>query len=248
MIWTLSSPAQLAGVKFPLVWAGTALAHVVYTAPNPPPKTEETARYTKGDPLMQRAGQATFAFTKLVHWTYAVCESAVLIANTFPSSTSTFVLSLLVREGHSAAAVRPTTTTAIGWGLLCVGGLIRAACYRELGRLYTFHLSIRDGHRIVDTGPYGVVRHPGYTAAVIAFAGMVLAHFGEGSWFREAGWLETRAGQAVAAVWFANVFRIIAILVLHRVHQEDEALRSQMPEQWKKYAQRTPYRLIPFVY
>jgi protein-S-isoprenylcysteine O-methyltransferase Ste14 len=36
------------------------------------------------------------------------------------------------------------------------------------------------GHRVVDTGPYAIIRHPGYVAASFMFAGFALSL---GSWW-----------------------------------------------------------------
>jgi protein-S-isoprenylcysteine O-methyltransferase Ste14 len=38
----------------------------------------------------------------------------------------------------------------------------------HLGRLWSGMLTLREGHRIVDTGPYALVRHPIYTAFIAA--------------------------------------------------------------------------------
>ncbi|KAI0337707.1 hypothetical protein BDW22DRAFT_1339276 [Trametopsis cervina] len=236
------------GLKIPLILTGAALAHVSYTSPNPQPPATEAKRFSKGDTYMAMAGPAVLVITKFCHWAYACCESAVIIANVFPSATSSTVLRWLVRQGFSAAAVRPTTTTVTGWAVLCVAGLLRIACYRELGRFFTFHLSIKDNHHLVTTGPYGIVRHPGYTALIFTTVGTVLSHVGKGSWYREAGWLSTTSGKALAFLWLANVTWTIAILVGIRVGQEDEALRSQFPSEWERYAQKTPYKLIPYIY
>jgi len=36
-----------------------------------------------------------------------------------------------------------------------------------LGRFFTFRVSIQEGHRVVATGPYRFVRHPGYTESAL---------------------------------------------------------------------------------
>ena len=38
----------------------------------------------------------------------------------------------------------------------------------HLGRLWSGMLTLREGHRVVDTGPYALVRHPIYTAFIAA--------------------------------------------------------------------------------
>ena len=60
--------------------------------------------------------------------------------------------------------------------MTALGGYIRWACYRALGRLFTFEMSIRDNHELVTDGPYGWVRHPAYTGILLIVAGVVLWH------------------------------------------------------------------------
>jgi protein-S-isoprenylcysteine O-methyltransferase Ste14 len=82
------------------------------------------------------------------------------------------------------------------------------------------------GHRVVDTGPYGVVRHPGYVGMITAIplSALVL-----GSWI----------GFALAVVYSA--------LMLRRVVFEDAFLRSNL-EGYAQYAARVRYRLIPGIW
>ena len=60
--------------------------------------------------------------------------------------------------------------------MIALGGYIRWACYRALGRLFTFEMSIRDNHELVTDGPYGWVRHPAYTGILLIVAGVILWH------------------------------------------------------------------------
>lgn len=54
----------------------------------------------------------------------------------------------------------------IGMVAVWIGGAIRIACYRELGRLFTYELTIREKHRLVTSGPYSIVRHPSYSKSL----------------------------------------------------------------------------------
>jgi protein-S-isoprenylcysteine O-methyltransferase Ste14 len=79
------------------------------------------------------------------------------------------------------------------------------------------------GHRLVDTGPYAVVRHPGYLGMILAmpFSGLAL-----GSWL---------------AVGLALVY---SALILRRVAFEDAFLRDRL-EGYAEYCRRVPARLVP---
>ncbi|HWE05488.1 MAG TPA: isoprenylcysteine carboxylmethyltransferase family protein [Rhizomicrobium sp.] len=57
------------------------------------------------------------------------------------------------------------------WALfgVCVGAFVFCWWARiHLGRLWSAWVSKKQGHRIIDTGPYRVVRHPIYTGLILA--------------------------------------------------------------------------------
>ena len=82
------------------------------------------------------------------------------------------------------------------------------------------------GHRVVDQGVYGVIRHPGYAGMIpsMPFSGLAL-----GSWL----------GFAVGLAY--------SLLVLRRVLFEDAYLRSNL-QGYQDDTARVRYRLIPGVW
>lgn len=82
------------------------------------------------------------------------------------------------------------------------------------------------GHRVIDSGPYATIRHPGYAAMLplTQFSALAL-----GSWLA-----------------FAAAFAYSA-LVFRRVRFEDRFLREHL-QGYDTYAGRVPYRLIPRVW
>jgi protein-S-isoprenylcysteine O-methyltransferase Ste14 len=82
------------------------------------------------------------------------------------------------------------------------------------------------GHRVVDTGPYAYIRHPGYAAGItwLLVSGAAL-----GSW----------VSAAVAALGIPFYFR--------RLFLEERVLLAEL-EGYREYAQRVPWRLIPHVW
>jgi protein-S-isoprenylcysteine O-methyltransferase Ste14 len=82
------------------------------------------------------------------------------------------------------------------------------------------------GHRVIDVGPYAIVRHPGYVGMIttVPFGALVI-----GSWL----------GFAIALGY--------AALILRRVVFEDAFLRSHL-EGYAQYATRVRYRLVPGVW
>ena len=96
----------------------------------------------------------------------------------------------------------------------------------HLGRLWSGMLTLREGHRIVDSGPYGVVRHPIYTAFItsaLAFAAL------SGSPLRLAGAL------------------VLAATMTIKSGEEERWLRAELgAAAYDAYARRVP-KLVPFV-
>ncbi len=59
----------------------------------------------------------------------------------------------------------------LAWALLAVtaGGLVFCWWARlHIGRLWSGTVTRKEGHRVVDTGPYALVRHPIYTGMIAA--------------------------------------------------------------------------------
>lgn len=82
------------------------------------------------------------------------------------------------------------------------------------------------GHRVIDSGPYSVVRHPGYVGMIV---GVPLSALAIGSWI----------GLTVAVAYSA--------LILRRVAFEDGYLQKNL-NGYTAYTQRVRYRLVPGVW
>ena len=146
-----------------------------------------------------------------------------------------------------SGGLRLTPLSVAGCVLGIAGGLLRTQCYHELGRLFTFELSIRDNHTLVTTGPYSIVRHPAYLGALLLFTGNVALLVSKGSWFMESGLWDTVWGRGVACSALGSLLAI-ALGLFSRVDREDRMMRKEFGEEWEKWAKKTPYRLIPFLY
>lgn len=113
---------------------------------------------------------------QILCWGAGAAEIAVISAARRPQvSLSQTVLSTLDVEGH-ARGVRISPSFLVGLALIVAGASIRYKCYNEMGKLFTFEVSLRKGHKLITTGPYSVVRHPGYTGGFLAMAGSVYTY------------------------------------------------------------------------
>ena len=120
-------------------------------------------------------------------------------------------------------------TAAVPWiGLaLVVCGLGFSVWARvHLGRLWSGSVTLKAGHTIVKTGPYGITRHPIYTGMLLAALGTSLA-----------------IGTAAAAAGFV----LLCVGFVIKSGQEERLLRGHFGEAYEEY-RRHMRRLIPYVW
>jgi protein-S-isoprenylcysteine O-methyltransferase Ste14 len=116
---------------------------------------------------------------------------------------------------------------AVGVTAIVVGSLGRQWAISTLGRFFTLNVTISDEQRVINTGPYRWVRHPSYTADLLAFTGIGLAL---GNWL---------------ALLAAALLPLLGLLV--RIHVEENALFANLGDPYRAYAEGKK-RLIPRVW
>lgn len=114
----------------------------------------------------------------------------------------------------------------VGLGLFVIGIFLRWYSISYLGRYFTVDVAIADEHRVIDTGPYRLIRHPSYTGALLAFIGFGLCI---GNWMS-----------------ILCVLPVVAAF-MWRIHVEEGALIDALGENYLSYMRRSK-RLLPFVY
>lgn len=87
-------------------------------------------------------------------------------------------------------------------------------------------VEVQENQRVVDTGVYGIVRHPMYSATVILFLAMPLV-----------------LGSLPAFV----VFLLYPILLIKRIKNEEELLEQELTG-YREYQQKVHYKLIPLIW
>ena len=125
-------------------------------------------------------------------------------------------------------AVFATEATAtVGLALMVAGLLLRWWAIVHLGRFFTVNVAVANDHRVVNTGPYRLIRHPSYTGILLTCLGVGLC-FGN----------------------FASLLVIvvpIVALALKRMRVEEAALAGALGDDYRTYMSHTK-RLIPGVY
>ncbi|EKM50766.1 uncharacterized protein PHACADRAFT_153017 [Phanerochaete carnosa HHB-10118-sp] len=233
-------------LKIPLLLISTSLVVYAQTPPKgPPPTAEEHERYGGSDwvgessvPLGIKAGYCI----------NALCESAVILSEHFPSTLVAQRAPYVIRDSRQLSHnIRITPAWLAGCLLLGAGGALRLLCYRTLGKFFTWRLAVRRDHELVTSGPYAFVRHPSYLGNVLISVGAILVYVSPGGWFHECiGW-DSLWSKVFTVVWSAVSLSIPTMLV-QRVEKEDEVLRKEFGEQWDRWAERTPYKIFPYIY
>ena len=177
-----------------------------------------------------------------------LCEIATIMASQYPSPLSRITLSLLMKDPASVSRLTLAPTWVIGSGLFIVGAYIRKVCYATLGRLFTYQLTVLKDHKLVTSGPYSVVRHPGYSGMIMTLVGMVMMEYLPGSYLAESGSLDGPWAKACLMVWIVCFMGVPAGGFVRRVSMEDEVLRKEFGSEWEEWAKKTPYKLLPLVY
>ncbi|KAL9712284.1 hypothetical protein Ac2012v2_005362 [Leucoagaricus gongylophorus] len=235
-------------VKVPCIFVSTAGFWITFTPPQPPPAENEKAKSTALEGFFVQ--RSTIFTLKCIISGTALAEVAVLIAQHALDRHhpySHFLLSHLILSNSTAERICVSRPFFVGTFMASLGGLIRYKCYRALGTMFTFEMSIRKDHMLVTSGPYSIVRHPGYTGVFLVVIGIFLVHGLKGSWVRESGILKTTVMKTITGITCA--FIAVTILgILRRMSKEDEALHQLAGEKWEYWAEKVPYKLVPLIY
>jgi protein-S-isoprenylcysteine O-methyltransferase Ste14 len=87
-------------------------------------------------------------------------------------------------------------------------------------------VEVQPGQKVIDSGPYAIVRHPMYASQLVMFPSFMLAL---GSW------------------WAALLSVGIVFPLVSRIRNEEAVLRRDLPG-YQAYCEQTRYRLIPRVW
>lgn len=115
----------------------------------------------------------------------------------------------------------------VGLGLIVLGYAFGTWALAE-NRFFsgTVRIQTERGHQVCDSGPYRVVRHPGYAGNVVPLPGLVLG---------------------LSSLWTIIPAVIALVIVVVRTSLEDRTLQEELSG-YKEYAQRVRYRLFPGIY
>ena len=114
-----------------------------------------------------------------------------------------------------------------GFALFVLGMIVRAWAIWTLGRFFTVQVAIASDHKLIEDGPYRLLRHPSYTGSLLMFVGYLACH-----------------GNALT---MAIVLLSVLAVFIRRIRVEEAALAEAFGDAWCDYARRT-WRLVPLIY
>lgn len=123
------------------------------------------------------------------------------------------------------------------WYVLPKGVAITAAVaflaayvlYAEVLRENTYlsrTIEVQENQKVIDTGLYGIVRHPMYSVTLLLFLSMPLI---------------------LGSVYSFLIFLVYPFIIAKRIKSEEELLTKEL-NGYSEYKQKVRYRLIPFVW
>lgn len=87
-------------------------------------------------------------------------------------------------------------------------------------------VEIQENQKVIDTGLYGIIRHPMYTASIILFLATPIILGSLGSFL---------------------IFLIYPLIISRRIKNEEKVLEQNLPG-YIEYTQKVKYRIIPFIW
>lgn len=124
-----------------------------------------------------------------------------------------------------------------GWYILPKGVVICAAVmflvayvlYAEVLRENTYlsrTIEVQENQKVIDTGLYGIVRHPMYSVTLLLFLSMPLV---------------------LGSIYSFLVFLTYPFIIAKRIINEEAFLEKEL-DGYREYKQKVKYRLIPFIW
>lgn len=107
--------------------------------------------------------------------------------------------------------------------------LVAYILYAEVLRENTYlsrTIEVQENQKVIDTGLYGIVRHPMYSITLLLFLSMPLV---------------------LGSVYSFLIFLTYPFIIAKRIKDEEKLLEKEL-DGYREYKQKVKYRLIPFIW
>ena len=119
----------------------------------------------------------------------------------------------------------PSTLTWIAAAIFLAGYVMYAEVLRENAYL-SRTIEVQENQKVVDTGLYGIVRHPMYSATLLLFLSMPL----------------------ILGSIPSFIITLTYIPIIHKRMTNEEKILAEGLEGYKEYMQKVRYRIIPLIW
>ena len=87
-------------------------------------------------------------------------------------------------------------------------------------------IEIQENQKVIDTGLYGIVRHPMYSSTILLFLSIPLV---------------------LGSLFSFLIFLVYPVIIVKRIKNEEQVLEQGL-EGYSEYKKKVKYRVIPFIW
>ena len=121
--------------------------------------------------------------------------------------------------------IMPKTVVIISTIIFLVGYALYAEVLRE-NQYLSRTIEVQENQKVIDTGLYGIVRHPMYMATILLFLAMPLV-----------------LGSIISFI----IFLVYPFIIAKRIKNEEEVLEKEL-DGYIEYKKKVKYKMIPFIW
>ena len=121
--------------------------------------------------------------------------------------------------------ILPNTVIIISSVLFIIAYILYAEVLRENAYLSRV-IEVQENQKVIDSGLYGIVRHPMYAITILLFLTMPLV---------------------LGSIFSFIIFMIYPFIIIKRIKNEEEVLEKDL-KGYKEYKMKVKYKIIPFIF
>ncbi len=124
------------------------------------------------------------------------------------------------------------SASSLTWNLIALFGIVLGYGFSSWALIEnrffsgTVRIQTERGHHVISTGPYRIVRHPGYAGGLLGYLFIPLL---------------------LDSLWAFIPAALLMVVMVIRTALEDKTLQAELPG-YQEFAQKTKYRLLPGIW
>ena len=119
----------------------------------------------------------------------------------------------------------PNVVVIVSSVMFIIAYILYAEVLRENAYL-SRTIEVQENQKVVDTGLYGIVRHPMYAVTILLFLTMPLI---------------------LGSIFSFVIFLVYPFIITKRIKNEEEILEKEL-EGYSEYKKKVKYKMIPFIW